>query len=953
MPHSLASSASSATENTNDDVIEFNTADGIHLPHDEESDSSPMRRRLLTLPVAGEFQVNTYTPYNQQVPAIAMQPNGNFVIVWNGQGPESPSDINVYGRIFDVSGSPLTPQFRVDVNTATQQLPDVAAQFNGDFIVIWDAITLDGQDIYGQRFDIFGNQINSNFLINSYTAGNQNDPRLAVQPNNNFIVTWTSYLPNGDSYGIYAQRFNAIGLPLGSEFRVNSNTITTNVKHSPSIGVQTNGDFVIAWSSFLQDGDNFGVYAQRFNATGSLLGLEFPVNTYTDNFQGKPIIRVQFNNHFIIAWRSNGQDGDSWGVYAQRFNATGSPLGSEFRVNSNTTNAQLSPSIGVQSNGDFVITWQSYLQDGNGYGIYAQRFNESGFPLGLEFQVNTYTLQNQELPVVGVQPTGDFVITWDSIEQDGDSGGVYARIFRPLSMGNNTLTLNQNQAVTLTTNMLSATSGGTASDIRFMVNPVKNGRFELSNDPGVAIFDFTKQQIIDGVVKFVPNGSANAPSFSITVTDGNETLGPFSASINFTPAPMVSSTGVSSSSSSTGGTAAISSSSSTGVDAISSSSSTGGAVAVSSSSSTGVNVVSSSSSTGGAVAISSSSSTGVDAISSSSSTGGVVAVSSSSSTGTDVISSSSSTGEAATVSSSSSTGVGTISSSSSTGGAAAISSSSSTGVGAISSSSSTGGAAAVSSSSTGVSTSAASSSTATASINHPPVIMKNEFTIDQDGEILLTENELKVLDQETPSDELMLTVATQHCVALNPSGNVVTTFPQKEIADRTLRLRHTGGSLAPALNVSASDGVLTTGPSSALVHFRPTAPVSTGSGGLSTGAIAGIASAAALVVCGGLYRYRDKIKKSVSETLASYGLFKCCRKTSKPPSFTSLGSVQLATPSSSTASSAGAPGSPAHATSFGGNNLMGQPMTDVPFVIPPSYVGAPASPSAAAAAPRI
>lgn len=37
------------------------------------------------------------------------------------------------------------------------------------------------------------------------------------------------------------------------------------------------------------------------------------------------------------------------------------------------------------------MSWISYGQDGNQYGIYAQRLNVSGEKLGAEFQVNGYT----------------------------------------------------------------------------------------------------------------------------------------------------------------------------------------------------------------------------------------------------------------------------------------------------------------------------------------------------------------------------------------------------------------------------------------------------------------------------------------------------------------------------------------------------------------------------------
>ena len=69
------------------------------------------------------------------------------------------------------------------------------------------------------------------------------------------------------------------------------------------------------------------------------------------------------------------------------------PVGSEFRVNTYTNRSQYDPSVAMDSDGDFVVSWQSYGQNGY-YGyidIYAQRYDNSGVAQGAEFRVNTYT----------------------------------------------------------------------------------------------------------------------------------------------------------------------------------------------------------------------------------------------------------------------------------------------------------------------------------------------------------------------------------------------------------------------------------------------------------------------------------------------------------------------------------------------------------------------------------
>jgi hypothetical protein len=66
-------------------------------------------------------------------------------------------------------------------------------------------------------------------------------------------------------------------------------------------------------------------------------------------------------------------------------NMTPPAVGPEFRVNSYTTNDQGMPSVASDQNGNFVVVWQSLNQDGSSYGVFGQRYGASGTPLGPEF----------------------------------------------------------------------------------------------------------------------------------------------------------------------------------------------------------------------------------------------------------------------------------------------------------------------------------------------------------------------------------------------------------------------------------------------------------------------------------------------------------------------------------------------------------------------------------------
>ena len=100
----------------------------------------------------------------------------------------------------------------------------------------------------------------------------------------------------------------------------------------------------------------------------------------------------------------------------------------EFQVNTWSPNSQIYPSVASLPSGGFVVVWSGAGQ-GDSSGVYGQRFDSNGDKVGSEFQVNTWTTEGQGVARVASLPGGGFVVVWESGGQDGSSYGVYGRIF--------------------------------------------------------------------------------------------------------------------------------------------------------------------------------------------------------------------------------------------------------------------------------------------------------------------------------------------------------------------------------------------------------------------------------------------------------------------------------------------------------------------------------------------
>ena len=262
----------------------------------------------------------------------------------------------------------------------------VASDAAGNFVVVWQSFGSAGTDtnersIHGQRYAANGTPQGGEFQVNTYTTGMQCCPSVALDSSGDFVVIWRSFGSSGtdtDRTSIQGQRYAANGTPQGGEFQVN--TYTTNDQFRPSVSIDSVGDFVV-------------VSGQRCG--------------------------------------SSGTDSSGYSVQGQRFAANGTPIGGEFQVNTITSYRQAESSVAMGSTGDFVVVWGSDVSPGDGPGlpsIVGQVYDSSGAPTGSEFQVNTITTNDQRFPVVGAGASGQFVVAWTSQQSAGSDTSFEASV---------------------------------------------------------------------------------------------------------------------------------------------------------------------------------------------------------------------------------------------------------------------------------------------------------------------------------------------------------------------------------------------------------------------------------------------------------------------------------------------------------------------------------------------
>ena len=239
----------------------------------------------------------------------------------------------------------------------------------------------DKEGIFARRFAADGTPLGDEILVNTTLAGMQEKPAIAMNSSGQFVIAWSGN-GAGDVDGVFLRRFAADGTPQGNEVRVN--TATSDVQAYPAVDITNDGAVMVAWSSLEQDGSDWGVYAQRFNASGAVVGTEFRLNSTTADSQFRPSIAFNRAGIATVVWSSRSTGDNGWDVIGRPFGVDGQPLAAEFPINSQLTGNQMDAKVAVAADGSFVVAYNGGIPNGNGWEVFGREFNAQAQAVGAE-----------------------------------------------------------------------------------------------------------------------------------------------------------------------------------------------------------------------------------------------------------------------------------------------------------------------------------------------------------------------------------------------------------------------------------------------------------------------------------------------------------------------------------------------------------------------------------------
>ncbi len=350
---------------------------------------------------------------------------------------------------------------------------------------------------------------------------------VASDAEGNFAVVWVS--ADQGNEGIYLRKYRTYTTygPGGTTevedtidiIRLSSNKTATH----PAVAMDSDGDIIVVWSeenTVKGVSGNRDVYFNYVTERNGRLVTTFAngqvANNYQDDIQQHPAVAMSVQGDFVITWESWGQDGDGWGIFGQRFAPdcsrlgganciqnlifTGLPSGGTFALefafydnNTNTLRPQKSREIKVYQNTfvmekdiqaaldaleievkvQVVSMSRIMIEFVGAYGNQPQPqlrvVDKKNFPrytdvdtvvsvagTSGEFLINLETEYDQRFPSVAMAPQGDFVVSWTGWSLGEGTSGVNADVYARKFVSNSMLRLTGSQ-----TNMQTSQTNGT------------------------------------------------------------------------------------------------------------------------------------------------------------------------------------------------------------------------------------------------------------------------------------------------------------------------------------------------------------------------------------------------------------------------------------------------------------------------------------------------------------
>jgi hypothetical protein len=254
-------------------------------------------------------------------------------------------------------------------------------------LMVWSVESADGltSDILGQVLDSDGNSIGDPIAIHSDGQTFGKLPTVAVDSFGNFLVAWQSEFPDGTLDSISTRWLDSNGNPLTDTVQMVGGS--DGQQAEPALGSDPSGAVILTWTAYDADGTASGIYRLDVLDGGPPPDEPMLVSDPSQLAVSSSQVQASAQGSSVVAW--NGTDGstDIQGVYFQRFNSHGRPIGQQRQVGHQTTGRRRLAKLYVDAQGAYRIRSESFGSANNLIGTFEQKYLSDGTEDGSETQI--------------------------------------------------------------------------------------------------------------------------------------------------------------------------------------------------------------------------------------------------------------------------------------------------------------------------------------------------------------------------------------------------------------------------------------------------------------------------------------------------------------------------------------------------------------------------------------
>ncbi len=281
---------------------------------------------------------------------------------------------------------------------------------------------------FGQLFSRDGGRRGEVFGIDEAAGAPYWGMSTAMSPAGEFVVVWSVY-----GGVLFSQRFTSDGARLGPE-------VTLGTGISPSVSMDGDGDFVLAWTSFHSE----DVFARRFSSTGGAVGGPFQVDSEAAGSQtyfAAADTAMAPTGAFVVVWLSIEGAARDAEIFGQLYDAAGRRITEKLHISAVADGTWSGPVVAMGNDGSFCAFWSNGREISPAQGIRGRCFDRRGRSEGDEFNVSRDRARDlsggfHAFPAVAIGADGTLVVVWHrSVDAFKGSLGLFGRRYRHIGSG--------------------------------------------------------------------------------------------------------------------------------------------------------------------------------------------------------------------------------------------------------------------------------------------------------------------------------------------------------------------------------------------------------------------------------------------------------------------------------------------------------------------------------------